>query len=474
MSKATPQEQELLELLNRLRMYPESELSMLLNSVDSYVKYALFDYYQVDIDRVKSQWQHLRSTAPLAWSSELKDAAFGHNQKMIQQDTQAHTLPGELTLRDRIAQTGYQSNFEGENLYGSALSILFAHTGWAINWGKGDNTIGGIQFNTSHRQNMMSSMVREVGISVIEENNQQTKIGPLVITENFATREAIAGKAWLLGVAFQDYNEDGWYQAGEGLDGLDVQINGMNGNKFSKTIAVTDTGAYQELLNPGTYRVDFVQDGETLGSQVTTIDSNIPNNVKVDLVLPVRDLGTYLQTGAKESHLLDFRATELDNGQTTSLLDREIIAKAVGITGDAKYQNHVGFYRVENSQGTVIDPIDNRAYAPGDVGYVEAALRRSQISGDGMSFDRGNVSPQTTLDGGYIYAPFIVANGSVNDFLKGGKNSPNVFFNYQGANTDGLEHIKMLSPNKFGFEDTFNGGDIDYNDFIFQVVADVA
>jgi hypothetical protein len=474
MALATGKEQELLELLNRLRMYPDVELDILINSLDPYVRYALLDYYRVDLARLQAQWKELESAAPLAWNSQLNDAATNHNREMIKQDVQAHTLPGQLSLGDRLAAAGYQANFYGENVYGSALGILFAHAGLAIDWGQGNNAQGGIQTPAKHRNTMMSSAAREVGISVIEENNDNTKIGPLVITQDFANRQAIADKGWLLGVAFEDKNQDGWYQDGEGLTDVEVQVTGIDGTDFNTKFVVADTGSYQELLNPGKYRVDFVRNGQTVSSQTTAIDARKPQNIKVDLVLPVQTLGSNLQTNGRETNLLDFRTQNNGDGSQQSLNGKTISAKTVGVTGDAYYHNYVGIYRVENTQGMVIDPLDNKSYLPGDRGYLEAALRRSQERETGVSFDRQNTPDRVNLQGGYIYAPFIIANGSVEDVLNSPNNSsPQVYFNYLAANADNVEHIQMLSPNKFGFEDTFGGGDRDYNDLIFQVVAEI-
>jgi hypothetical protein len=37
------------------------------------------------------------------------------------------------------------------------------------------------------------------------------------------------------------------------------------------------------------------------------------------------------------------------------------------------------------------------------------------------------------------------------------------------ANPDGIDPVRLLGDNTFGFEDLFTGGDLDYNDLIFQV-----
>jgi uncharacterized protein YkwD len=484
MANPTAQEQELLELINRMRMRPDAELDILLNSNDPDVAAAL-KYFKVNVNTLKSQWSKLKAVAPLAWSSPLNDAAKSHNQAMIAADNQSHQLPGEADLGTRITNAGYNFSFARENIYAYAKSVFFAHAGFAIDWGEGAGTVDGIQNPAGHRDSMMATDVREVGISILSETNAQTEVGPLVVTQNFGDRNAIDGKAWLLGVAFLDADRDTYYDAGEGLRDVSVKITGINGTSFSKTIAVADAGGYQELLNPGDYQVDFLRNGVVLGTQTAKIDTQNPQNVKKDLVLNVTNLGTNLQNSINsnntsqpststatdaENKLLDFRMQEQQ-----SLGGKTIAANFLSISSDAVYHNYVGLYRVEDTQGTVIDPNTGNSYKPGDAGYLAAALRRSQVNKDGVNFDRDNTPGQSLLQGGYIFAPFIIADGSLTDVLNnvGRANQPQVYFNYKAANADGLEHIKLLSPNKFGFEDTFGGGDRDYNDMIFQVNAQV-
>jgi hypothetical protein len=44
-----------------------------------------------------------------------------------------------------------------------------------------------------------------------------------------------------------------------------------------------------------------------------------------------------------------------------------------------------------------------------------------------------------------------------------------VYFPFLGANADGVDHIRLLGDNTFGFEDLSGGGDRDYNDVIVRV-----
>jgi Domain of unknown function (DUF4114)/Cysteine-rich secretory protein family len=491
MSQPTAKEQELLELMNRMRLHPEAELQILLDKPDADVQYAL-DYYQVNLDTLKKQWATLVPVAPLAWSSQLQDAATAHNLVMINQKQQAHILPGEGTWSQRIAKAGYQATFSGENIYAAAESPIFAHTGLAIDWGS-TNSVDGIQKSTYHRANMLSNQIREVGISAIEDNNS-APLGPLVITEDFGTRNALSGKAWLLGVAFDDINQDGWYEAGEGLNDVSVQITGID-NSFQDTIAVGEAGGYQELLDPGKYQVNFSRDGQIVSSQTAIIDGKMPNNVKLDLVLPLKDLSTNspintvkpelvlplvnldtnLPTNDTNTHLLDLRTDATKTGTAADLSNKTIAIKFTNITSDASYHNYAGFYQVEDEQGTVIDPSSSNVYHPGDSGYLAAALRRSQVTNEGVELDKNGLGGATNLEGGHIYAPFLVANGRVNDILNRPEpnTANNVYFSYQAANVDKAEHIRMLGANNFGFEDLFGGGDRDYNDLTFQVTAKV-
>jgi uncharacterized protein YkwD len=529
MANPTAQEQELLELINRMRQYPQAELQILLDAADptnpSYdpaIKKALDDF-KVNINILKTQWSKLTTAvAPVAWSSDLNRAAENHNQAMIEYDQQSHYVgkydsSGKLItayerdLAGRLTDVNYKYKFAEENIYAYGRSVLHTHAGFAIDWGSNPDG-SGIQDPAGHRDAILSDLVREVGISFTPENNPDTQVGPLVVTQNFGNRSALDKKAWLLGVAFQDLNKDGWYQAGEGLADVAVTITGIDGTNFNDTINVAEAGGYQELLNPGKYRVDFVRDGKTVGTQTTSIDSKAPSNVKLDyLVIPVEKLDSTtpivpttesntpvietvtpattqtldsskqvvapinLKTTSSTSNLLDFRTDDSTSDTPQDLTNKTIAINFTGATADAYFRNYGGFYRVEDTQGTVIDT-DGKSYTPTDSGYLNAALRRSQVANEGVQLDRNGLSNTTNLKGGYIYAPFLVVNGSVNDVLNS-KNSaaaPQVYFDYIAANADGFQHTKSLGANKFGFEDLYGGGDKDYNDLIFQVNAKVA
>jgi uncharacterized protein YkwD len=534
MANPTAQEQELLELVNRMRQRPQEELQILLDAADptkqSYdpaIKKALDDF-KVNIDTLKLQWSKLtKPVAPIAWSSELSQAAINHNQAMIKYDQQSHYVgkydPNgklitayEADFGQRLTDVNYNFKFAEENIYAYGRSVLHTHAGFAIDWGSNPDG-SGLQNPAGHREAILSSAVREVGISITPENDDTTQVGPLVVTQDFGNRSALDKKAWLVGVAFEDLNQDGWYEAGEGLKDVQVKITGINGTKFNATINVADAGGYQELLDPGKYQVDFIRGGNIVGTKTTSIDPKVIDNVKLDLVIPVTRLdaptpntsnkqpstpvvdtvtptntptttqtignpkqviateNVELKTTSSTSNLLDFRTDNSTSATPQDLTNKIIAINFTGVGAEAAYRNYAGFYRVEDTQGTVIDT-DGKSYTPKDLGYLNAALRRSQVIDEGVQLDRNGLSNTTNLKGGYIYAPFLIANGSVNEVLnsKGSATAPQVYFDYMAANADGFQHTKSLGANKFGFEDLYGGGDKDYNDLVFTVNAKVA
>ena len=280
MAQPSSQEQYLLELANRFRLNPAAEYNKLVNSNDSDVNNALA-FFGVDRSVLASQWSGLTAAQPLAWSNQLHDSATAHSQLMIANDQQSHSLPGELGIRDRINNAG--SNTYGsvsENIYAFAKSPFHAHAGFAIDWGDDDNNRAngygtGIQTPAGHRNAILNNTYREAGFSIISENNPNTSVGPLVVTQHFGSRSTDS-QQWLLGVAYVDLDDSELYSVGEGIDNINVNI---SGNGINRSLQTTDAGGYQTLLPQGNYQVSFVQNGNVLKTESISINNS---NVKED------------------------------------------------------------------------------------------------------------------------------------------------------------------------------------------------
>ncbi|NER27984.1 MAG: DUF4347 domain-containing protein [Symploca sp. SIO1C4] len=168
-----------------------------------------------------------------------------------------------------------------------------------------------------------------------------------------------------------------------------------------------------------------------------------------DLVLTVDindnppPLGTQLQ-GGQQAELIDLR------DQITGIVAAEFV-----INSDAAFDNSFGFYVVDNPNGQI------GTLNPGDSGYAQAAVSN-------------RVDLESGLPGDALLAPFLIADGTAEEFLAVNPNNssgqgPLAYFAYLDANSDGFDHVRLLGDNLFGFEDFEGGGDADYNDLVVEV-----
>ncbi|MCE2950385.1 MAG: type I secretion C-terminal target domain-containing protein [bacterium] len=217
-------EQYLLELVNATRLDPQGSIARYIDSFaplrssDPGVQLAL-DFFEVDGALLQQQFSTLVPAQPLAWSAGLASAALLHSEAMAASGVQSHQLPGEPALLQRLLNQGYVATVAAENVFAYALSPLYAHAAFMVDWGYG---AGGIQSPPGHRQTILNPALREVGIGIVEKENSGTGVGPLLVTEDYGTR-AGAG-ALVLGVTFSDSDGDGLYSIGEGRAGLNVSI----------------------------------------------------------------------------------------------------------------------------------------------------------------------------------------------------------------------------------------------------------
>lgn len=144
-----------------------------------------------------------------------------------------------------------------------------------------------------------------------------------------------------------------------------------------------------------------------------------------------------------------------------------------GIESEALFNNTVGLYLVENESGTVLDTLTGKLLQPGDEGYAATALSRRLTN---TELDRNTDVLVAQVNGGTLLAPYIISNGTAEQFLAQNPNNQapswggiNAYFAHLGANPDGNNHLKVLGSNKFGFEDIWGGGDRDFDDLVFQV-----
>jgi Domain of unknown function (DUF4114) len=141
----------------------------------------------------------------------------------------------------------------------------------------------------------------------------------------------------------------------------------------------------------------------------------------------------------------------------------------ITVTSSAAYTNNLGFYIVEDAIGT-IKLADGSTLQPGDANYAIAAVKNAVFQATQTETKIGQ-----ELSGGRIYAPVVVAQGTLTDFVtknptnSGGANHVHAYFNYVSANADNTNHFRLLANNTFGVEDMYGGGDRDFNDLIVKI-----
>ncbi len=161
----------------------------------------------------------------------------------------------------------------------------------------------------------------------------------------------------------------------------------------------------------------------------------------------------------------------------SSIADDRTLDATFEVKSEAAFNNTVGLYRIENAQGSVIDPVTGDTLIPSDVGYAEAALRNRVVAFDrNGNLDEGSNDINDIISRGGLVAPFIIANGSFREWLD---NNPNntifgqetfAYFPFIDANPDRTDHIVLLGNNTFGFEDLpGTNSDFDYDDMTLQI-----
>jgi 3-phytase len=257
---------------------------------------------------------------------------------------------------------------------------------------------------------------------------------------------------------------------------IDNNPNGFNANGLSRLLEFNDNDKFRfyvindkgtttssALTNKSFDKVNFSPATILNFREISGVNTITFNNLDISIA-PSNDalpIGTALQDKS-EGEVLDFT-----QGFDTTAFSQ--VKAEFTVNREAAFNNFVGFYKIENAKGD-IKKSDGTIVSVGQSGYIQAAVA-GQISGIDLSV--ANQSTQTTsgiFKAGSIFAPFIVINGSPSAILDSNPNNdPSVYFPFLGANTDKVDHIRLLANNTFGFEDLPSGGDFDYNDIIVRV-----
>lgn len=274
----TDDEQLYLELVNRTRAAPLAEALRLANLTDPDVRNA-YEFFAVDLQKFVNDTAGYPVAQPLAFESRLIEAARGHSSWMLTHGIQAHdqtTPPGSgnvtASLGDRLTAAGYPFSTAGESIFAFAKDPEHGHAGFEVDWGNGP---GGMQNPPGHRNSNHNVSFREVGVGVLNGSGPNGT-GPQVVTLDFANRTS-AGPL-VTGVAYYDLNGNEFYDLGEGLCGVTVEVSGA---AFQAVTA--GSGGYAVPSANGARQVTFSGAGVAPTQVAVTLAGGL--NAKADLRL---------------------------------------------------------------------------------------------------------------------------------------------------------------------------------------------
>ena len=149
----------------------------------------------------------------------------------------------------------------------------------------------------------------------------------------------------------------------------------------------------------------------------------------------------------------------------TALTTPQTITGKLTLSRDAEDDVLIGFYQVLDTDGTVLDALGNPV-RPGDEGYQSEALSSGNLINNLNNLALENDTSQSqdyalagSLNGVYL-APYAITGD-------------NTWFAWSEANSDGLDHFKVLGANRFGLEDQSGlDSDQDFNDIVMSFASE--
>jgi len=245
----TAQEQFMLELLNRARMNPVEEASLL----------------GIDLNEgLAAGTLSTNPRQPLAFNNELTAAARSHSQDMLDNDFFAHTNLAGNSPFDRIQAAGYTYTTAGENLayVGTTATLSQALINTFVQDSHEDLFVDEGIIGRGHRINMLNANFKEIGIGIVDGsfNNGNADFNVVMSTQNFATQPN--AKAILLGVIYADADNNAFYTPGEGIGDVSIVILNTATNTTQTLYSMT-AGGYQVALQTGVYDITYTFDGNT-------------------------------------------------------------------------------------------------------------------------------------------------------------------------------------------------------------------
>lgn len=280
----TDGEQYSVELINRARKDPVKELELLIDAKDPELIKA-YDYFNVDMSLLRTQFSELKPAQALSISEPLTIVARGHSGDMVKNKFQGHVSSDGSTLGQRVVKvTSEFGGYVSENVAAYSKSISYGHAALLVDWGISSVTgksKGGMQDPPGHRLNIYDKEWTQVGVGAIPNGEMNEEVA---ITQNFG-----AVGQFITGVVYFDKNENDFYDPGEGLSGAQINSRMISGETQSPYYAISsESGGYSVPVSSkgGDYIVSFSHPLHgNWSAHITTKDST---NKKADWILKLK------------------------------------------------------------------------------------------------------------------------------------------------------------------------------------------
>jgi len=131
----------------------------------------------------------------------------------------------------------------------------------------------------------------------------------------------------------------------------------------------------------------------------------------------------------------------------------------VSVAREADFDSTVGFYKIQNANGAVTDPVTGNLITPGTEGYSAAALDSSNLYSSFGALSTVDDSTVKNSISSFSDFEMLAPYASVS-------NTGKTYFAFAEANADGISHFREFGNGTIGLEDTYGGGDQDFDDLI--------
>jgi cysteine-rich secretory family protein len=328
-------------------------------------------------------WTIENSVQPLSWNPKLMTAAQGQSNRLNNADQfflggSPHTFGG-MTPQQRIAATGYSSApytgpttpsgafpgnenvaeevSQGSGAYTGArltAAILRAHNGLFT-----DQSVPG----RGHRETMMLGFFREVGIGITAGTDNQAQPGQpngtfnsLYIVQDYDTQSN--QKPFITGVVYHDTNGNNFYDPGEGIGGVRVDV--QNATFYAVTAS---SGGYSvPVAGNGTYNVTFSGGGVATAHRTAIVSGG--RNVKVDYLSGAPNVPTGLANISTRARIGTGDNVLIAGFIVSGSQSKKVLLRAIGPSLSIPGKLANPYLELHDSSGALLEANDNWQQSP--------------------------------------------------------------------------------------------------------------